>query len=654
MAYKTPGVYVEEISVFPPSVAEVETAIPAFIGYTEKAERRGGSIINVPTRISSLLEFHQFFGGAQEVDSVAVTVDETNQYAVTDITVGSRFYMYDSLRLFFDNGGGKCYIVSVGLFQDNTTPDSAQLQAGLDSLKKKDEPTIILFPDAVLLANEAEFYTLQQRALTQCADLQDRVSVFDLFEGADRTWVETYEEFRNRIGINNLKYGAAYTPWLNTTYPKQVDFGLFRNSVNGGLDLSSITTDPDLNGLVTTTNTTVTDHASVEATITANLTTASTLQDQYREFRNALDGTAPSFAALVGFVRDLAVDLASWSTSLTGSNLQNDLNAYATSTLKPAVESLIAFEKHADVRALTTLAVDVPDPVSTAYESFDNTGWLDSPVDAITADGGVDYGDPVGDIPGVIDAAIVDLGAIFQDTPDTNIVSFIAQVREAAAIQRGIAQSSLYERHSIIGNIVARIKGELATVPPSGAIAGIYATVDRTRGVWKAPANVSVASVGDPAEAIDDSDQEELNVDATGGKSINAIRAFTGRGILVWGARTLAGNDNEWRYVPVRRFFNMVEESVKKSSAFAVFEPNSAPTWTRVKSMIENYLIQKWRDGALAGAVPAEAFFVKIGLGETMTAQDILEGRMNVEIGMAVVRPAEFIILKFSHKLQES
>jgi hypothetical protein len=123
---------------------------------------------------------------------------------------------------------------------------------------------------------------------------------------------------------------------------------------------------------------------------------------------------------------------------------------------------------------------------------------------------------------------------------------------------------------------------------------------------------------------------------------------------MVWGARTLAGNDNEWRYVPVRRFFNMVEESVKKSTYWAVFEPNDANTWVKVRGMIDNYLVQKWRDGALAGATPKDAFFVKCGLGVTMSAQDILEGRMIVEIGLAVVRPAEFIILKFMHKMQVS
>ncbi|MEL6811950.1 MAG: phage tail sheath C-terminal domain-containing protein, partial [Bacteroidota bacterium] len=192
------------------------------------------------------------------------------------------------------------------------------------------------------------------------------------------------------------------------------------------------------------------------------------------------------------------------------------------------------------------------------------------------------------------------------------------------------------------------------TLYPCGAVAGIYASVDRDRGVWKAPANVSVSMIKEPTIAITTAEQDDLNIDATSGKSINAIRLFSGKGSLVWGSRTLAGNDNEWRYVPVRRFFNFMEESIKKATEFVIFEPNSKPTWVRTKAMIENFLTQLWRDGALAGAKPEHAFFVKIGLGETMTAIDILEGRMNIEIGVAAVRPAEFIILKFSHKLQES
>ena len=191
-------------------------------------------------------------------------------------------------------------------------------------------------------------------------------------------------------------------------------------------------------------------------------------------------------------------------------------------------------------------------------------------------------------------------------------------------------------------------------LPPSSAIAGVYARVDKDRGVWKAPANVGLNYVTSLSVKVTSEDQEDLNVDTVAGKSINAIRAFTGKGILVWGARTLAGNDNEWRYVSVRRFFNMVEESVKKATSQFVFEPNDANTWVKVRAMIENFLSLQWRAGALAGAKEEQAFYVRVGLGQTMTAQDILNGYMHIEIGMAVVRPAEFIVLKFSHKLQEA
>jgi phage tail sheath protein FI len=157
-----------------------------------------------------------------------------------------------------------------------------------------------------------------------------------------------------------------------------------------------------------------------------------------------------------------------------------------------------------------------------------------------------------------------------------------------------------------------------------------------------------------PTVQITSDDQETLNIDTTGGKSINAIRAFTGRGTMVWGARTLAGNDNEWRYVNVRRLFIMIEESAKKSTAFAVFEANDASTWLKVKGMLESYLYGLWEQGALQGSKPEAAYYVNVGLGKTMTAQDVLEGRLIVEIGIAAVRPAEFIVMRFSHKLPEA
>ena len=224
----------------------------------------------------------------------------------------------------------------------------------------------------------------------------------------------------------------------------------------------------------------------------------------------------------------------------------------------------------------------------------------------------------------------------------------VTYVDTAGAAYTGDTTSGLFQAQ--VKDIIARLHVEM---PPSSAVAGIYASVDATRGVWKAPANVSVSAIIGPTLKINNVEQQDLNVHSTG-KSVNAIRAFKGKGTLVWGARTLAGNDAEWRYVPVRRFFIMVEESVNKASAPFVFEPNDANTWVKVRAMIENFLLLQWRAGALAGAKPEDAFFVRVGLGETMTPADILEGRMILEIGMAPLRPAEFIILRFSQKMQES
>ncbi|UEQ78236.1 phage tail sheath family protein [Chryseobacterium arthrosphaerae] len=213
----------------------------------------------------------------------------------------------------------------------------------------------------------------------------------------------------------------------------------------------------------------------------------------------------------------------------------------------------------------------------------------------------------------------------------------------------------LKTKNSELYNLAQKvIASKKVVMTPSSAMAGVYAKVDSTSGVWKSPANVSLNFVVAPKVKISHEEQENMNVDSTAGKSINAIRTFTGKGTLVWGARTLDGNSNEWRYISVRRFFNMVEESVKKATERFVFEPNTANTWVRVQTMIENFLDQQWRDGALAGSKPEEAYYVSVGLHKTMSAQDILEGRMNIEIGMAAVRPAEFIVLRFSHKLQEA
>ncbi len=199
--------------------------------------------------------------------------------------------------------------------------------------------------------------------------------------------------------------------------------------------------------------------------------------------------------------------------------------------------------------------------------------------------------------------------------------------------------------------LLQTIQKKLRLMPPSGFVAGVYSLVDNTRGVWKAPANVSLNSVNGLTLSISDQDQEILNQDVSG-KSINAIREFQGRGFLVWGARTLAGNDHEWKYVSVRRLLIMIEQSIQNGIKSYVFEPNDANTWSSIRSKCQNFLQLLWRRGALAGSKPEHAFFVKVGLGESMSAEDIFEKKLIVEIGLAAMRPAEFIILRIQLNLK--
>ncbi|MFM0067289.1 phage tail sheath family protein [Paraburkholderia aspalathi] len=203
------------------------------------------------------------------------------------------------------------------------------------------------------------------------------------------------------------------------------------------------------------------------------------------------------------------------------------------------------------------------------------------------------------------------------------------------------------------------LKAVPVDVRASCAMAGVIARTDRERGVWKAPANVALNGVSalvahDPATGawvpwrVDD-DMNRVLV----GAGVNAIREFRGQGVLAWGARTMVHeNQPAWRYIPVRRLFNAVERDMGAALRVALFEPNSAPTWERVRAALAIYLDGLWRQGALMGETPEQAYFVHIGLGLTMTQADISEGRMKVKVGMAAVRPAEFIILELTQQVE--
>ena len=182
-----------------------------------------------------------------------------------------------------------------------------------------------------------------------------------------------------------------------------------------------------------------------------------------------------------------------------------------------------------------------------------------------------------------------------------------------------------------------------AYFPPSGAMVGIYARTDIERGVHKAPANEVIRGCTGLSCAYNEGEQDILNP-----MGVNLIRAFTGRGIRVWGARTISSN-GLWKYLNVRRLFIYVEESIKANTNWVVFEPNSAALWSRVTRTIEAFLATCWRDGALAGSSPSEAFFVECG-PTTMTQDDIDNGRLICQIGIAPVKPAEFVIFRITQK----
>ncbi|MDO8937573.1 MAG: phage tail sheath C-terminal domain-containing protein [Methylicorpusculum sp.] len=657
-AYKTPGVYIEEIPKFPPSIAAVETAIPAFIGYTEKAVRDGETLINKPIRIESIAEYELYFGGSPS-QNVTLFLDTNNQFVRSEAF--AKLYLYDSLRLFYANGGGKCYIVSVGPFPVSVS--SATLESALVLLEQEDEPTLILAPDVVSDTNGP--FEFQKKALVQCNKLQDRFVICDLTQSVTNTaFNASVTTFRNSIGINYLKYGAAYGPWIRANLPRTLlrrNITLLREGVNTAIQLGNLTNDEATQAIIADlliVEGFVTEAKAVKDALSGD--PAITLEDHGKELTDNYNAATlvADIKAAIKDVTDYMVDIINaiderYDLAPTASErfkLRTEIEKYIESgQIKSAFRALADHHIH-----LAALADPNAMPLLTAGADLDEVAGFLGFTDSATLLGAASAN---------VSGSYNGLTTVKQRA-DVAISVVLSGVSEAIAFFHFLEATQLsYEKtlnetllagFGLYKNLVSKAAEALNLLPPSGAIAGVYAAVDRDRGVWKAPANVSLNAVTAPAVTISHEQQGEFNVDVNGGKSVNIIRSFTGKGTLVWGARTLAGNDNEWRYVSVRRFFNFVEESVKKATEPFVFEPNDANTWVRVQAMIENFLTVLWRQGALQGIKPEHAFYVAVGLGKTMTPLDILEGRMIIEIGMAAVRPAEFIILRFSHKMPES
>jgi hypothetical protein len=241
-------------------------------------------------------------------------------------------------------------------------------------------------------------------------------------------------------------------------------------------------------------------------------------------------------------------------------------------------------------------------------------------------------------------------------SPDPVLTTILANIETPSGPPLTVTQynNSLLNASKLYASIIKHVLYDANILPPSGAMAGVMTTIDNQEGVWQAPANTSIVGAVSLPIRLSETQQANLNVDAVSGKSINAIRFFNGIGILIWGARTLDGNSQDWRYLPVRRTLIMLEQSCKLAAHPYVFQPNDKNTWEAVKAMIGSFLTTIWKEGGLQGASAADAFSVDCGLGTTMTSDDLLNGFMKVMVKVAVVHPAEFIIITFQQQMATS
>ena len=545
---KTPGVYITELDAFPKSIVGVQTAVPAFIGYTEQATANGQSLLLNPIAISSMADFEQIFGyeynQLYDIDLIKPSSPpkpsnpdfsiDTDGFLVVPTNGQPQFNLYYSMRLFYANGGSNCYVVSVGYYESNGSLNKVQrsdLEAGLNAISYQVGPTMLVVPDAVLLPSDGstsssdfpgsdiplstDFNTFTQKMLEQAWKLQDRVALFDIYgtlsvtqENVDFDLDACVDEFQTAIQqaqVTDPSYGVAYFPFLKTSIVQSSDINYTNFNPNQKPEEGASSPAPNT---------------------------------QLKEI-------------------------------LTMFNQQMYLN---------------------DSKTQTT--------VQTAIDKIDQSS-------------------PHG---------------------STDVIT-----------QNNLLANALPQ----YGQLLATVAQKAGVLPPSAAMAGLYTFNDQTRGVWNAPANLSVLSTVALSVDLNDAQQGGLNVPING-YAIDVVRNFVGRGPVVWGGRTLNGNSQDWRYIQVRRTIIYIEQSIKIAINQFVFAANVASTWVAVTQMISGFLQNLWSQGGLMGDKASDAFTVLCGMPDTMTATDILNGYMVVQVTLQMVHPAEFIELTFKQQMQSS
>ena len=781
--YKTPKVYVKEVNSFPVSVSQGNTTVPVFIGCTGKGEQ------NKAIRVGSMLEYEQIFGEAYTYGIKVVVKEDKGKLVIESIgpinDVGAElepgFYLYYQVKMYFDNGGGVCYVISAGNYSKDG-PNKDQINRAIAEIGKEDEPTIILLPDSVLLPEAEDCYDTYQKALAQCENLKDKFVVVDVLQSGGGL-ENDIENFQDEIGEDSLKYAASYAPYLNTTLNLAYDTNkivvikedivdsvnclskMLLNTQQIPETLAEIYTEVDYNKYFKYVGTLKTDTSYDQLkAILSNISCAAiaTTEDDYQGAEDAKDKLLPLIYAdenvsqeVKKLVEDIQSDFVAISQEIgvfcdyitnednvpdpgdpvsvpknSAKNKKHKTTEGETSEVYKKYEKYVAGLKATSYSDLTKILSNIKlatcqnrgdytgtdedsvipllDLTESQKDQSDNTviKEIESSCDDITERINgisssvtelVNYLTDTNVIPATLSEAYgkkeydayqeyVDCLKIFCKVCGYNsLVSRVSIIKKAAISGQSYDDKDkeklkplMYADDKVRENVEDKSNKILSKVtpleksgsqifhavtsyldkikvalPPCGAITGAYARVDSQSGVWQAPANVSLNNVVSPTVKITDDDQARMNV-PDNGKAVNAIRSFTGKGVMVWGARTLDGNSNDWRYVNVRRLFNMVEKAVKNSCGVYLFQPNRQMTWTKISATITNYLQSLWTEGALVGSTPSEAYFVDVGLKKTMTPQDVLEGRMIVRVGLAAVRPAEFVVIEFSQLLQQS
>lgn len=755
MVMKTPGVYIVEKDAFPNSVVQVATAVPAFIGYTQKAMNGSVSLHETPKRLTSMADYHKYFGGAPDPKFKIVPLEERDgpsplssegsalppelpvaEFTATSPTasekyelvqVSKAFALFGAMQLFFLNGGGDCYVTSIGTYDmDETDINADAMLRAIDRLKKEPEPTLLVIPETTRLARQ-EAAKIHKAMLKHCGtDMGHRFAILDISGGyLDQTSPrgDPIEVFRNDIGVDDLGYAAAYYPWLESTVFQSRDFtfdniewssrttfiDLLKRSVSNAAELV-----PEIERIgtpVLSGDFTISVPSGATVVLTAGDVSA---QDEgssaapliYQIYGDAqgmsgklvASGTKdPALTRFtqqdletgqVSFIHDPALGTSGHFDLVVTDETGNTTNAH-----KIAVVVGTAVLKLEDVQRGKTIVIDFPknhsgsNPDSVMLLGADMEDHAAAiAADATTKKNADDVVTPsinavpgktktvpgvgvwsVGDAGKVTFAPIADfkgpsatvsytiaIGGTVQAPSEIKILLDGGETGKADnAALTATVDKTMRAVTPLYSHVMDAIAKYMNAMPPAAAMAGVYTAVDASRGVWKAPANVSINSVVEPMVNIAHAEQENLNVSTTG-KSINAIRPFTGEGTLVWGARTLDGNSLDWRYINIRRTMIMLEQSIRLATNAYMFEPNTENTWVTMRSMIENYLTGVWKEGGLAGSVPTDAFSVRIGLGETMTPKDILEGVLRISILLAVSRPAEFMEVTFQQQMQKS